>query len=117
MYFLESGGILIDNPGMREVGMAGASAGIDDLFDEIISLAQKCKYADCTHTHEPGCKVLAAVKAGKLDEEKYNNYINLKNESAYYEATELEKRQKDQQFGKFIKTAKEQLKRCGHKDY
>ncbi|MFA5249729.1 MAG: ribosome small subunit-dependent GTPase A [Candidatus Paceibacterota bacterium] len=117
MYFLKSGGIVIDNPGMREVGMADASSGIDDLFDEIAALAKECKYADCTHTRESGCKVLAAIKAGKLDKDKYDNYANLKKEAEYYESTELEKRQKDRQFGKFIKTAKEQLKRYGHKDF
>ena len=117
MYFLESGGIVIDNPGMREVGMADASAGIDSLFNEITELAKGCKYVDCAHTHEPGCEVLAAIKSGKLDEEKYNNYANMKKEAEYYEATDLEKRQKDRQFGKFIKTAKDQLKKYGHKDF
>ncbi|MFA5743009.1 MAG: ribosome small subunit-dependent GTPase A [Candidatus Paceibacterota bacterium] len=117
MYFLENGGIVIDNPGMREVGMTDAGAGIDSLFDEITELAKGCKYVDCTHTHEPGCEVLAAIKSGKLDEDKYNNYASLKKEAEYYEATDLEKKQKDRQFGKFIKTAKDQLKKYGHKDF
>jgi ribosome biogenesis GTPase len=64
MYFLENGGIVIDNPGMREVGIADASAGVENLFDEIIALAEKCKFGDCTHVQEPGCEVLAALKAG-----------------------------------------------------
>jgi ribosome biogenesis GTPase len=67
MYFLGNGGIVIDNPGMREVAMADTSAGIDSLFDAITALAGKCKYADCTHSHEPGCEVLAALKSGSLD--------------------------------------------------
>lgn len=114
MYFLENGGIVIDNPGMREVGMADAAAGIDDIFDEITKLAKNCKYADCTHTQEPGCEVLAAIKSGKLDEEKYSNYVSLKNEAEFYEMTQLEKREKDRQFGKFIKTAKKQLKKLDY---
>ena len=125
MYFLKNGsstsltvsGIVIDNPGMREVGMADAGTGIDNLFDEIIALAIKCKYADCTHTHEAGCAVLAAIASGKLDEDKFNNYAKLKNESQFYELNELEKRRKDQQFGKFLKSAKKQLKSQGHKNY
>jgi len=117
MYFLENGGIVIDNPGMREVGMTDVSTAINGLFDEITVLVQKCKYVDCTHTNEPGCEVLAAIKSGKLEEDKYNNYANLKKEAEYYEMTELEKRQKERHFGKFVKTAKEQLKRYGHKDY
>jgi ribosome biogenesis GTPase len=117
MYFLENGGIVIDNPGMREVGMTDVGDGIDSLFDEITSLARQCKYADCTHIHEPGCAVLSAIKSGQLDEDRYNNYLGLKKEAEYYEMTELEKKQKNRQFGKFVKKAKKQLKRYGHKDY
>lgn len=117
MYFLESGGIVIDNPGMREVGMADSGEGIDDLFNEITALAQNCKYPDCAHNNEPGCQVRAAIKSGKLDENKYKNYADLKKEAEYYRTTELERRQKDRRFGKFIKTVKDQLKRQGHKDY
>jgi ribosome biogenesis GTPase len=80
MFFLENGAIVIDNPGMREVGMAGNQAGIDSSFDEINNLAKGCKYPDCAHIHEPGCQVLAALNSGELDEGKYKNYINLKKE-------------------------------------
>lgn len=111
MYFLENGGIVIDNPGMREVGMTDTNTGIDDLFDEITSLAEQCRFADCTHTNEPGCRVLEAVESGELDAEKYSNFINLKKEADYYEMTELEKREKDRKFGKFIKTYKKQSKK------
>ena len=113
MYFLANGGIVIDNPGMREVAMtdAGAGAGIETLYDEITDLAQKCKFADCTHVNEPGCAVLAALKAGFLDTDKYSNYINLKKQARYYEMNELEKREKDRKFGKFVKKAKQQVKK------
>lgn len=111
MYFLENGGIVIDNPGMREIGMTDVGAGIDSFFDEITALATGCKFVDCTHVHEPGCNVLSALHSGTLNAETYSNYINLKKESEYYEATELEKKEKDREFGKFMKTAKEQLKK------
>lgn len=117
MYFLENGGIVIDNPGMREVGMTQVGDGINSLFDEITVLAQTCKYVDCTHIHEPGCAVLSALGSGQLDDDQYRNYLNLKKEAEYYEMTELEKRQKDGEFGKFVKKAKDQLKRRGYKDY
>lgn len=117
MYFWENGGIVIDNPGMREVGMTDTGVGIDKLFDEITVFSRKCKYTDCTHTHESGCQVLAALKSGRLDEEKYSNYISLKKEAEYYKMTENEKRKKDRQFGKFIKKAKESLRDYGHKNY
>ncbi len=113
MYFLENGGIVIDNPGMREVGVADAGKGVDTFFDEITALAQKCQYTDCTHTHEPGCEVLRAVKSDKLDKGKYSNYINLKKEAEYSEMSDLEKREKDRRFGKFIKRAKKELRDSG----
>ncbi len=111
MYFLENKGIVIDNPGMREVGMADTGMGVDDLFDEISVLAKKCKYVDCTHVHEPGCAVLSALKSGDIDKEKYLNYINLRKETEHYEMTSINKREKDQQFGKFLKNAKKDIKK------
>ena len=110
MYFLENGGIAIDNPGMREVGAASAAAGIDGFFDGITALAERCRFVDCTHIHEPGCAVLAELNSGKLDAEKYANYINLKKESGYHEMTELEKKEKDRRFGKLLKAYKRQSK-------
>lgn len=117
MYFLENGGIVIDNPGVREVGITDAQEGIDNLFDEIATLATQCKYFDCTHVHEPGCAVLAAVKAGDLAEGQYANYISLKKEAQQYSLNKREKRNKNRQFGRFINKAKKSLKNVGHKDY
>lgn len=111
MYFLQSGGIVIDNPGLREVGMADADIGIDDFFDEITDLGRNCKYKDCTHVHEDGCKVLEALNAGELDAEKYANYINLKKETEFSELSNYGRREKDKKFGKFLKSAKKDLKK------
>ena len=117
MYFLAGGGIVIDNPGVREVGMTDTSTGVDNIFDEITALAKNCKYADCTHMHEPDCAVLEAVKSGQLDKSRYANYISLKRETEHYEMTKLEKKQKTRQFGKFLKKAKKGLKDAGRKGY
>ncbi|MFA5080801.1 MAG: ribosome small subunit-dependent GTPase A [Candidatus Paceibacterota bacterium] len=111
MYFLENGGIVIDNPGTREVGIAAANTGIENVFDEIIILSRNCKYTDCTHTHESGCAVLKAIKEKKLDKEKHQNYIKLKKEVEYYEMTDIEKREKDRKFGQFVKKKLDQLKK------
>ena len=110
MYFLENGGIVIDNPGTREVGIADAGAGIEQVFNEIALLARDCKYADCRHIHEPGCAVVKAIEEGRLDQAHYQNYIKLKKENEFYEMTDSERRAKDKKFGKFIKKAKDQLK-------
>lgn len=111
MYFLKNGGIVIDNPGTREVGIAEAGAGIENVFDEITHLSKKCRYADCTHIHESDCAVLKAIENGELDEAQYQNYIKLKKENEFYEMTNFEKREKDRKFGQFVKKAKEQLKK------
>jgi len=121
MYFLparaggESGGVVVDNPGMRQVGMADVSEGIDTNFDEITKLSPECKYNDCTHTHEKSCKVLSAIESGEIAKDKYLNYLSLKKESNYYEMSEINKRQKERSFGKFISGAKKSLKKYGHK--
>lgn len=111
MYFLKSGGIVIDNPGMREVGMTNTDEGVDNVFDEITELSKKCKFVDCSHVSEPGCNVLSALESGFLNAEKYSNYINLKKESEYYEMTEVERNEKDYKFGKFIKKAKKDIEK------
>lgn len=111
LYLLKNGGIVIDNPGMREVGMTDAGEGIREVFDEIADAAKDCKYVDCTHTHEPGCAVLRAVKDKKLDGQKLANFGKLRKETEYYAMTEFEKRKKDHKFGKFLKKSLEQMKR------
>lgn len=110
MYFLENGGLVVDNPGTREVGIADSDAGITIVFDEISHLSQGCKYANCTHTHEPGCIVLKAVEEEKIDKDKYTNFVKLKKEADFYKMSHVQKREKDRKFGKFIKKAKETLK-------
>lgn len=109
MYFLENGGILIDNPGTREVGIADSGMGMDNVFEEIRVLSKACKYSNCSHMHEPDCAVLKAIDKNELDKDKYNNYIKLKQESDYYNMTNLEKRQKNRKFGQFIKKAQKEI--------
>ena len=110
LYVLESGGIVIDNPGTREVGMVNADIGIESVFAEIAALSRACMFSNCTHTQEHGCAVTKALCDKTLDSQKYENYIKLKKENEYYEMTELEKRQKDRKFGQFIKKTIDQLK-------
>jgi ribosome biogenesis GTPase / thiamine phosphate phosphatase len=114
IYFLTGGGMLIDNPGMREIGMTDARSGIEEAFSRIAELARGCRFADCTHVHEPGCAVREAVTRGELDEGMYANYLKLSREAEYYEMTSLEKRRKDREFGRFIKKAKEDWKKQGN---
>ncbi len=100
---LEAGGILIDNPGMREIGIADAGEGLDVTFDHITKLAKNCRYSDCTHIHESGCAVLNAVEDGTLDKKMYENYLKLEREQQHFTATLAERRKKDKAFGKMVK--------------
>lgn len=99
---LENGAIVIDTPGMRELGVISSDSGLDDTFSEIAALSPYCRYTDCTHTVEKGCAVLQAVENGTIPRERYDNYIKIFKESQYNEMSYYEKRQKDKKFGKFM---------------
>ena len=106
LIILENGGILVDNPGMREVGIADTTSGLEITFDKIVSLSQNCKFKDCTHTRETGCSILEAVEKGDIDKNSYENYLKLEREKAHFELTVVEKRKKDKELGKIIKNYK-----------
>ena len=107
---LNQGSMLIDTPGMRELGLLGVGEGVDQNFQEILRLSLECRYPNCGHTQEPGCAVRAAVTSGALTEDRYSSYMKLKKESEYHELSHLDKRKKDKAFGRFIKSAKKQMK-------
>ncbi len=106
---LDGGGILIDNPGMREVGIADTTGGLENTFERIISLSQNCKFKDCTHISETGCAVLKAVEIGEIDKNVYENYLKMEREKAHFESTVAERRKKDKHFGKIMKNYKKYL--------
>ncbi|MEJ2195161.1 MAG: ribosome small subunit-dependent GTPase A [Ignavibacteriaceae bacterium] len=108
---LENGALIIDNPGMRELGVISNESGLGDTFNEIDELADQCKYKDCTHTVEAGCAVMGAVERGEISEERYNNYIKIYKESLYNEMSYVEKRQKDKKFGKFFHSTMKDVKK------
>ena len=107
---LENGGIVIDNPGMREIGITDADEAIGQVFDLIEELSENCRFSDCTHMNEPGCAVLEALDNGELDPKAYNNYLKMNREAKHFESTVLEKRQKDKEFGKMVKNFKKYKK-------
>jgi ribosome biogenesis GTPase / thiamine phosphate phosphatase len=114
LIILETGGILIDNPGMREVGIADTTNGLEITFDTIFEYAQGCKFTNCTHTKEIGCSVIEAVKNGFLDQASYENYLKMEKEKDYFESTVTERRKKDRQFGKMVKNYKKDLNKNKH---
>jgi len=109
LIILKNGGILVDNPGMREVGIADSTSGLEITFDMIIILSQNCKFKDCTHTNEIGCCVLDAVEKGEIDKASYENYLKMEREKAHFESTVEERRKKDKEFGKMVKNYKKDM--------
>ena len=107
---LKNGAMIIDTPGMRELGNFAVDTGIHSTFDEIAELSNQCRYNDCSHTQEQGCSILAALKDGIISQERYQNFIKLNKESAFYEMSYLEKKRKDKKFGKFVKSVMKEKK-------
>jgi ribosome biogenesis GTPase len=105
---LEQGALVIDTPGMRELGTIGMSSGIDQSFSDIAELSLGCRFTDCTHTTESGCLLLAALQDGQLSKDRYDSYLKLISESEYHEMSYVEKRKKDREFGRFIKSSLKQ---------
>jgi ribosome biogenesis GTPase len=101
---LKNGAMIIDTPGMRELGNFDVNIGLHNTFDEIEALSNQCRFNDCSHTQEEGCSILNALKEGTISQERYQNFIKLNKEAAFYEMSYLEKKQKDKKFGKLVKS-------------
>lgn len=103
LFVLENGGIIIDTPGMRELGMTDNLAGIKTTFQEIHDISLRCKFRDCKHINETGCAVIEALKNGAIDKDSFDNYQRIQKEQKRFQVTVAEKRKKDKLFGKIIK--------------
>ncbi len=101
---LDNGALLIDMPGMRELGILGAGDGLDDSFADVRELARHCRFADCRHTNEPGCAIRRAIENGELNAEHYQSYLKIKAEGEFNEMSYLDKRKKDKAFGKMVRS-------------
>jgi len=80
LILLPGGGIVIDNPGFRELQLWVSEEAIDTTFTDVMELAYNCKYGDCLHINEPGCAVLAAIAGGTMDSKRFESYLKLKTE-------------------------------------
>jgi len=81
---IPDGGVIIDTPGMREIQIRDVEESLDRTFSDIESLISQCKFRDCHHDTEPGCAVKQALKNGNLDESRWENYLKMKKETAYF---------------------------------
>ncbi len=111
LFLLPQGALLVDNPGMREVGIADDSGGLETTFMRIEELARQCRFSDCSHSGEKGCAVLAAAERGEVDTASLRNYKKMQKEKLHFESSLAERHKKDKEFGKMVKNYHRTIKR------
>lgn len=99
-------GMIMDTPGMRELGMWDAADGLDKTFSDVEQYFSQCKFRNCTHTTEPGCAVYEAIRNGELSEKRWQSYLRLKTEENYMEDKASYHRQKKEKFKAIAKMNK-----------
>lgn len=108
---LESGALLIDTPGMRELGMLAFEDGIEESFPDIAALSLECRFNDCNHTSDVGCAIAMAIERGDVSEDRFQRYEKLLRESEHHRMSYAEKRKKDRKFGRMVKSVLKQKKK------
>lgn len=103
LHLLESGGLLLDTPGMRELQLADCAEGVSETFSDVEELAMHCRFSDCHHESEPGCKIRAAIESGELSERRFTNYQKLLREQARNGASLAEQRASNKQLSKMYR--------------
>ena len=104
LVMLPSGAMLIDSPGMREFGVTLESNDQGGGYHPLLAaLSGSCRFHDCTHRHEPGCAVVAAVREGELPREVYDSYLKISREQAHYQTDSIERKRTERQFGKIAR--------------
>jgi ribosome biogenesis GTPase / thiamine phosphate phosphatase len=111
MHRLPQGGWLVDTPGMRELKLVDVGGALDDVFAEIAALAQQCRFADCAHESEPGCAVQEAIAEGRLAADRLRRYRKLHAEDRRNTETLAERRARDRDFGRMVRSVMAHKKR------
>lgn len=106
LVILSDGTMVIDTPGMREIGLWDSAEGLDKTFSDIKQLSCSCHFNNCTHTNEPGCAVQAALKSGMLSEKRWQSYKKLLTENSYSEDAVNYRVAKEKKFKMISKTNK-----------
>ncbi len=104
LHLLRAGGVLIDNPGMRELQLADCEEGVTELFDDVVRIAQQCRFHNCSHDGDDGCAISSAIESGELDERRFVSFRKLLAEQAHNSRSLSERRDRDRQFGKLCKS-------------
>lgn len=109
MHFLDSGGLLLDMPGMRELQLTDVQTGVEEVFADITELALTCRFRDCKHETEPGCAISAALKAGELEENRLQRWKKLRGEDAINTANLAKRHAREKHTGKTTKRGKPEI--------
>ncbi len=116
LHLLPSGGVLIDNPGMRELQLPACEEGVSELFDDVLQIAEQCRFNNCNHAGDAGCAIEVALESGELDERRFQSFMKLNAEQAHHSRSLAERRQKDRTQGRFYKTVQAEKRRRREQD-
>jgi ribosome biogenesis GTPase len=111
LFILEKGAIIIDNPGIRELGVTDDTEGIKTTYEEIFNLSLQCKFPDCKHINETGCAVIDALEKGIIDKSSLENFRRIRREQQLFQSTIAEKREKDRKLGRMYKNIMKEKKK------
>lgn len=109
LLMLKNGSMIIDTPGMRELGMWDISHGLGEAFTEVERFLGRCRFRDCAHRSEPGCAIKAAIESGELDISRWESYCNLREEALDRDEPLLRKREWSKSVAKFTKQRKKEV--------
>ncbi len=104
LHLLPSGGVLVDNPGMRELQLPACEDGVADLFDDVFRIAEGCRFNDCSHEGDAGCAVMAALESGELDQRRFVSFLKLNAEQAHNSRSLAERRERERRTGRMYKS-------------
>jgi len=112
LIMMPNGVMIIDTPGMRQLGMFDISIGLGEAYSDVENYIKMCRFSDCSHNNEPGCAVRAAIENGELSAERWESYSKLKREAKYSDDKGVYLRQK-QQWHKDVSKWSRQMKKNG----
>ncbi len=104
LHLLPGGAVLMDNPGMRELQLPACEEGVSDLFVDVLEIAERCRFTDCSHEGDAGCAILAAIELGALDQRRFASFKKLQAEQQRNSSTLAERRERDRQRGRMYKS-------------
>lgn len=110
LIMLPQGGMIIDTPGMRELGMWDVSEGISETFEDVTRYFGSCRFSNCTHTGEPGCAVQAAIQAGEISRKRYEDYCKILQDAVVVTKTRQDRTRERKEIGKRIHKMKKEGK-------